>query len=64
MSTLTVVKDAKKYEGQYVTVKSFASKAVITHGKQLLDVFKRAQKAGVEEPVLIYIPGKDAVHLF
>ncbi len=64
MANTDLVKDEAKYGGQYVTVKSFSSKLVVTHGKDAKDVFARAKKKGIEEPVLIYVPDKKLVHLY
>lgn len=64
MANTALVNSAARYGGQYVTVKSFASKTVVTHGKKAKDVFARAKKKGIEEPVLIYIPKKKMVQLY
>jgi hypothetical protein len=64
MTTASRVYGEKKYGGQYVTVKYYASKTVITHGKKPADVFNRAKKKGIEEPILLYIPKPGMVHLY
>jgi Family of unknown function (DUF5678) len=64
MANTVLVNGAARYGGQYVTVKSFASKIVVTHGKNAKDVFARAKKRGIEEPVLIYVPEKKMARLY
>ena len=64
MPVITLVRNAKRYRGQYVTTKSFKDKNVITYGKNPLKILKAAKKKGVKEPVLIYVPKKEMAHLF
>jgi hypothetical protein len=58
------VKSPADYEGEYVGLKSFSSKTVVTHGKKLVAVFKQAQKMGVKNPVVYFVPRKNAINLF
>lgn len=60
----TLVANAKKYIDEYVTVESFSSNKVVTHGKNLIDVVNRAKKMGIKEPVLIYVPDPKILHIY
>lgn len=64
MVSASRVNGEKKYGGQYVTVKSYASKIVITRGKKPGDVFNRVKKKGIEDHVLLYIPKPGMFHLY
>ncbi len=59
-----LVANAKKYYGQYVTTKSFSSNRVVTHGKDPVDVMKRARKKGIEDTVLIFVPDSKIPHIY
>ncbi len=59
-----LVQKQEQYEGLYVTTKSFASKKVMTSGKNPIDVINRAKAMGVEEPVIIYIPPSNKGFVF
>jgi len=64
MRSISLVRDAEKYGGQYVATKTFQSKTVISSGSNPETVLKDAKRQGVEEPVVFYIPKKDTVYLF
>lgn len=59
----TLVSD-KKYKGKYVALKSFAENVVVASGKNPSEVMARANKKGVKEPVLVFVPEKPAVHIY
>ncbi|MBI5190350.1 MAG: hypothetical protein HZA22_06720 [Nitrospirae bacterium] len=54
-----IVKDSRKYAGQYVATKSFRSRTVVSHGKDPLAVWDDAEKKGVKDPVVFFIPRSD-----
>jgi hypothetical protein len=54
----------KKYTGQYVAVKSINDTKVIASGRSMKIALKKAVKNGVDKPLLIYIPEKNAVHIY
>lgn len=65
MSQLALIKnDGEQYSGQYVAVKSFSDREVISHGKQPADVLKEANEKGYSDPVLLFIPEKGMVHIY
>jgi hypothetical protein len=55
MSCQTLVSN-KKYAGKYVALKSFVENKVIASGKNPSEVIKRANKKGIKDPVLIFVP--------
>ena len=64
MAKIEIVNGARRYAGQYVTVKEFGFKTVITHGKRAADVVQRAAKKGIHEPVLIFVHKQKMVYIF
>ena len=54
----------KKYQGQYVAVKNMEDTKVIALGRTLKITFEKAVKKGLENPLLIYVPEKDTVHIY
>jgi hypothetical protein len=64
MAKTIAVKSLAAYEGEFVSLKSFSSKAVVTHGKKLGVVFKQAQKMGVKKPVVYFVPRKNSINIF
>jgi hypothetical protein len=61
---MELVKNAKKYYGQYVATRSFKSRDVVAFGKSIIDVVKRAKKMGVEEPVVHYVMDPNIPHIY
>ena len=59
-----LVKNYEKYAGMYVATRSFKDKKVITAGKDMVAVHREAQKKGVEEPVVFYVPQKGMVYIY
>ena len=58
----TLVK-SKKYSGQYVALKSFRDSTVVANGKTIKEAYKKAQKNGCQNPVVIFVPLKDTVFI-
>jgi hypothetical protein len=54
----------KKYSGQYVAIKNINDTKVIASGHSMKIALEKAVKNGVEKPLLIYIPEKNAVHIY
>jgi hypothetical protein len=61
---LELVKNSKKYFGQYVAVKSFSDRTVISHGLKPMVVIKEAERKGIQEPVLIFVPQKGMLNVY
>ncbi|MGK5091542.1 DUF5678 domain-containing protein [Deltaproteobacteria bacterium TL4] len=53
-----------EYLGKYVALASFFSKDVIASGDDLSTVASIAKDHGIEKPVIIYVPEKDAVNIY
>lgn len=64
MKPRTLLSKGDKYRGKYVALKSFSSKTVIGSGTKPKTVLKAAQKKGVKEPVIFYVPEKDVKHIY
>ena len=62
MSTV-LVKD-KKYAGKYVTFRDFKDHTVITSGTDPIAVVKKAKAKGIPNPVILYVPKNDTLHIF
>ena len=57
-------KDEEKYVGMYVTQRKFGSKKIIAADKNALKAYKKAQKLGVKEPVIFWVPPRGAKFIF
>ena len=64
MSQLALVNNCELYNGQYVAVKSFSDRNVISHGKQPVAVLEDAKSKGIKNPVLLFIPEKGMIHVY
>ncbi|MFA6217702.1 MAG: DUF5678 domain-containing protein [Candidatus Omnitrophota bacterium] len=53
-----------KYEGRYVAIKDFDGTVVIADGKNPDEVYRKALKKGVCNPVVFYVPVKGMVHIY
>lgn len=64
MSTNVLVKDAVKYSGKYVAIKSFKDKTVLGSGKNPAKVMERAKAKGAKDPIIFYVPKKNSIHIY
>ena len=64
MEAITLLNNSEKYSGKYVALKSFKEKDAITSGKNPLMVYNKAKKAGAKNPVILYVPEKDTIHIY
>jgi len=64
MPSTVLINNSEKYGGKYVATKSFKSKQVISSGKTPASVFNAAQKKGIKNPVIFYVPEKGSVHIY
>lgn len=53
-----------KYNGQYVAMKSFEDYTIVGVGDGPDDALRDARSHGYENPVLLYIPEKEVVHIY
>ena len=61
--SIVLIKD-KKYAGKHVTFKDFKDRKVITSGRNPIAVVNKAKKLGYANPVILYVPKHDGLHIF
>lgn len=64
MDNETRIKDAEQYSGQYVAVKSFSDRDVVSFGPEPVKVVESAKQKGIDEPVLLFIPEKGILNIY
>lgn len=64
MGNLLLIKNGKKYGGQFVATKSFTDRKVISHNNDPVKVFKEAEKLGISDPVVFYVPEKGVIQIY
>jgi hypothetical protein len=62
MEKLLVTTD--EYNGRYVAMKSFDDNTIVGVGDNPEEALKDAERKGFKNPVLLYIPEKDLVHIY
>jgi hypothetical protein len=53
-----------EYNGRYVAMKSFVNNTIVGVGDNPEEALKDAKAKGFKDPVLLYIPEKDIVHIY
>jgi hypothetical protein len=64
MDANILINDGEKYGGQYVAIKSFTDKNVVSHGNDPVKVSNEAKEKGIDEPVIFYVPEKDVIQIY
>jgi len=64
MEQYALVNNGDQYSGQYVAVKSFADRTVVSHGSQPVEVLNEAKEKGIVDPVLIFVPEQNMIHIY
>ncbi|OHE61278.1 MAG: hypothetical protein A2Z47_11310 [Thermodesulfovibrio sp. RBG_19FT_COMBO_42_12] len=59
-----VLVNSDEYNGRYVAMKSFEDHTVIGVGDDPETAIKDALSKGYPNPVLLYVPEKDVVHIY
>jgi hypothetical protein len=59
-----VLVNSDQYNGRYVAMKSFDDHTVIGVGEDPETAIKEALSKGFDNPVLLYIPEKEIVHIY
>ena len=59
-----VLVNSDRYNGRYVAMKSFDDHTVIGVGEDPETAIKEALSKGFDNPVLLYIPEKEIVHIY
>ena len=54
----------EKYGGQYIAKRSWQSRDIIAHSQNMDQVIKRAEKQGVAEPVIMFVPKHNMVCIY
>ena len=62
--SLLNVANAEQYSGQYVALTEFEGGEVIAGHADAREVLAEARRKGFPDPVLVYVPEKDAVLLY
>lgn len=60
----TILVKTNEYNGRYVAMKSFEDHAVIGVGDDPEAAIKDALMKGYKDPVLLYIPEQEMVHIY
>lgn len=53
-----------KYGGKYVAMKSFVDNTVVASGVNAAKVHERAQKKGVADPVMLFVPKQNVSYIY
>lgn len=53
-----------EFNGRYVAMKSFEDNTIVGVGDDPFQALKDAEAKGFGNPVLLYIPEKDIVHIY
>ena len=53
-----------EFNGRYVAMKSFEDNTIVGVGDDPENALKEAERKGVKNPVLLYVPEKDIVHIY
>jgi hypothetical protein len=64
MNQYALVNNGDQYSGQYVAVKSFSDRTVVSHGAEPVAVLSEAKEKGVTDPVLIFVPEQNMIHIY
>lgn len=59
-----VLVNSDEYNGRYVAMRSFEDHTIIGVGDDPETAMKDALSKGYKDPVLLYIPEKDVVHIY
>ena len=59
-----VLVKTNQYNGRYVAMKSFDDHTVVGSGKDPQTALQEAAEKGAKDPVIVYIPEKEMVHIY
>lgn len=60
----TLVITSGKYANFYVALASFKDTKIVGKGKTPDEAFEEAEKNGVDDPVILFVPEKDQVQVY
>lgn len=64
MENLALIDHPELYSGQYVALKSFSDRIVITFGQAPQDVVNQAKNKGIQNPVIVFVPEKGLLNIY
>lgn len=53
-----------QFNGQYVALKSPNDASIIASGTTPTDALEEARKKGIQDPIIIYVPTEESVHIY
>jgi len=59
-----VLVNTNEYNGLYVAMKSFDDNTIVGTGDDPQKALRDAEKKGFKDPVILYIPEEDVVHIY
>jgi len=59
-----VLINSDEYNGQYVAIISADDNTIVGAGNTPDEALAEAQKKGIQNPFLLYVPDKDLVHIY
>lgn len=59
-----VLVNSDEYNGLYVAMKSFDDDTIVGVGDDPEKALKEAEAKGYKDPVILYIPEEDVVHIY
>ncbi len=59
-----VLVTTEEFNGRYVAMKNFDDSTIVGVGDDPENALKDAESKGYKNPVLLYIPDKDLVHIY
>jgi hypothetical protein len=59
-----VLVTTEEFNGRYVAMKNFDDSTIVGVGDDPENALKDAESKGYKNPVLLYIPEKDLVHIY
>lgn len=59
-----ILVNTSEFNGRYVAVKSFDDNTIVGVGDNPEIALKEAEKKGFKDPVLVYVPEENIVHIY
>lgn len=59
-----ILVNSNKYDGQYVAIISAEDNTIVGSGNTPEEALNEANKKGIQNPFLVYIPDKDVIHIY
>ena len=54
----------EKYEGSYVAFSTYADRDVVAYASTAIETYRKAQKEGVDSPIVVFIPEGDTTYIY